>query len=232
MSARQKSHFSPELFRFLRGLNKNNRRDWFIAHKEEWLAQARDPMLRFVAEVALRLPEISPHFLADPRPVGGSMFRIHRDVRFAKDKSPYKTHVAAHFPHLESENVHCPGFYLHLAPGEVFFGAGIWQPDGAALARIRAGIAADPRGWKRVAGATALAQRGLTVSGESLKRPPRGFDAEHPCVEDLKRKDFCVAATAGESEACAPEFLDWFLDRCRASTPYLQFLCTSLDVPF
>lgn len=226
------AHFAPATFRFLRALARNNRREWFEEHREEWLGRVRDPMLRFVADVALGLPRISAQFLADPRPVGGSMFRIHRDVRFSKDKSPYKTHVAAHFPHLQSDDVHCPGFYLHLEPGEVFFGAGIWRPDTAALRRIRGRIAADPRGWQKVGGEAALAARGLAAAGESLKRPPRGFDPAHPCVGDLMRKDFCVASTAGEAEACAPEFLDWFLARCRAAAPYVRWTCEALDLPF
>ncbi|MDA1260073.1 MAG: DUF2461 domain-containing protein [Planctomycetota bacterium] len=225
-------HFGPELFRFLQNLQRNNQREWFNEHKQDWLAHARDPMLRFVADLALRLPKLSPNFLADPRPVGGSMFRIYRDVRFSKDKSPYKTHLAAHFPHLQYEDVHCPGFYLHLAPGEVFFGAGIWQPDGPSLARIRARIVEDPKAWQKVAGEAALAKAGLRATGESLKRPPRGFDAEHPYIEDLKRKDFCVAVTSDELTACAPDFLDWFVARCRASTPYVKWLCDCLEVPF
>ncbi len=225
-------YFSKETFRFLRTLQRNNRRDWFEAHKAEWLTHARDPMLRFIADFALRIGKLSPHFLADPRPVGGSMFRIYRDVRFAKDKSPYKTHVAAHFPHVESEDVHCPGFYLHLEPGEVFFAAGIWHPDAQALAKIRTTIVRDPAAWLRVAGERPLAKAELRTSGESLKRPPRGFDVEHACIEDLKRKDFCVVSTADEAAACAPDFLDWFTGRCRAATPYVQWLCASLDQPF
>lgn len=232
MSGAQTPHFGPQTFRFLRSLARNNRRDWFEAHRDEWLTHARDPMLRFIADFALRLPRISPHFLADPRPSGGSMFRIHRDVRFAKDKRPYKTHVAAHFPHLTADDVHCPGFYLHLAPGEVFFGAGIWRPDAAALARIRARIVADPARWRRVAGEAALARSGLHATGETLQRPPRGHDPAHPCIEDLKRKDFCVAAIADEAAACAPDFLDWYTARCRAAAPYLKWLCDCLEVPF
>ena len=91
------AYFTPRLFDFLRELKANNSRDWFLAHKSAYEFDAREPMLRFIEDFGPRLRRISKHYLADPRPVGGSMFRIHRDVRFSRDKSPYKTHVAAHF---------------------------------------------------------------------------------------------------------------------------------------
>src|SRR5262249_43032298 len=119
--------FSPATFKFLRELEANNRREWFNANKERYLRDARDPMLEFIAAFAPRLRKISARFVADPSPSGGSMFRIYRDTRFSKDKSPYKTHVAAHFQHASSgEEMMAPGFYVSLAPGECFMGAGLW----------------------------------------------------------------------------------------------------------
>ena len=103
-------HFTPRLFKFLRQLKRNNSRDWFQANKERYIADVQQPMLRFIADFAGPLAKISKQFDADPRPVGGSMFRIHRDVRFSRDKSPYKTHVSAHFRHkATSKDVHGPG---------------------------------------------------------------------------------------------------------------------------
>ncbi len=102
--------FSPGFFRFLRELKANNRREWFEANKQRYEAEVKGPMLRFIAEFGARLRTVSKHFDADPRPVGGSMFRIYRDTRFAKDKSPYKTAVAEHFPHRAGgKDVHAPG---------------------------------------------------------------------------------------------------------------------------
>ena len=102
-------HFTPRLFKFLRDLKRNNERPWFQANKERYIADVQQPLLRFIADFATPLRKIAPAFDADPRPSGGSMFRIYRDTRFAKDKSPYKTHVAAHFRHKQtSSDVHAP----------------------------------------------------------------------------------------------------------------------------
>src|SRR5918996_3776624 len=141
--------FGPELFRFLRDLEANNDRTWFNANKDRYEREVRDPALDFVEDFAPRLAEISQHFVADPRPSGGSLFRIHRDTRFSKDKSPYKTHVGIHFRHERAKDVHAPGFYLHLEPRSVFVGAGIWHPNSPTLAKIRAAIADDAEAWLR-----------------------------------------------------------------------------------
>jgi uncharacterized protein (TIGR02453 family) len=153
------------------------------------------------------------------------MFRIHRDVRFARDKSPYKTHAAAQFRHREGRDVHVPGFYLHLEPGNVFTGAGLWHPDGPTLAKIRGAIVDDPDGWKQ-------ASRSLTLGGENLKRPPRGFDPEHPMVEDLKRKDFVCFTELGHAVACSAGFLERFTETCRTASPFVRFLTEAVDLEF
>src|SRR3954470_11458148 len=140
--------FSPELFAFLRELATNNDREWFTAHKTRYVAEVQEPALAFIEDVGLRLPEVSRHLVADPRTVGGSMFRIHRDVRFSKDKSPYKTHVGIQFRHERTRDVHAPGFYLHLAPDSVFLACGTWRPDRDTLQAIRTAIAARPERWQ------------------------------------------------------------------------------------
>ena len=126
---RASAHFTPVLFEFLSDLSENNNREWFQANKDRYERDVRDRLVQFVADFDSRLTEISPHMVADPRPSGGSVFRIYRDVRFSKDKSPYKTNAAIHFRHEVGRKVHGPGFYLHLQPGSVFTGAGIWRPD-------------------------------------------------------------------------------------------------------
>src|SRR5215468_7255521 len=141
--------FAPALFRFLRDLRKNNDRDWFTAHKDVYERDVKEPALAFISAFAPALRRISPHLVADARPVGGSMFRLHRDVRFSNDKRPYKTHVGIQFRHAKAEGAHAPGFYLHLEPGDVFAGAGIWQPDGAVLSEVRDAIAESPARWAR-----------------------------------------------------------------------------------
>ena len=132
-----KAHVTPELFEFFRQLKRNNNREWFQKNKARYEERVRDPLLELVADFEPHLHKISPHLVADSRPVGGSLFRIYRDVRFSKDKTPYKTAAGVRFPHEECKDVHAPGFYLHLEPGEVFAGAGIWRPDAATLRRVR-----------------------------------------------------------------------------------------------
>ena len=222
--------FSPALFRFLRDLRKSNDRDWFLAHKERYESDVRDPALRFVAEFAARLRRISPSLVADPRPVGGSLFRIHRDVRFAKDKRPYKTHVGIHFRHAASQvGAHAPGLYLHLEPGDVFAGAGIWRPDGATLSEVRDAIAASPAAWRRAVTGREFAAR-WALSGESLQRVPRGYDPDHPEATDLKRKSYIAITGFSERDACAADFSERLEHAWRASTPLLRFLTRALEL--
>src|SRR5262245_47499561 len=139
-----KTHFRRELFRFLEALRRNNDRAWFTANKDRYEREVRDPMLAFVAELAAPLANITRWGLADSSPAGGSLFRIYLDVRFSKDKSPSMTHVAAQFRHRAGRDVHAPGFYIHLEPGQVFAGAGLWHPEPDALQTVRSAIARDP----------------------------------------------------------------------------------------
>jgi len=223
--------FSPELFAFLRELRDNNDRDWFKANKARYEEVVLEPALQFVAAFAPRLEKISRHMVANPRPIGGSVFRIYRDVRFSRDKSPYKTHAAINFRHEAARSAHSPVYYLHLEPGNVFAASGVWHPDAKSLAAIRAGIAADPRGWRRITRGKGFAER-FQVLGDSLKRAPAGYAADHPLIEDLKRKDFVAVAALDERAATSPGFLDEFTATSQASASYLRFLCNALQLPF
>ena len=187
------AHFSPALFEFLAELSMNNNREWFQANKARYERDVRNPLLEFVADFGERLRTISPHMVADPRASGGSMFRIYRDVRFSKDKSPYKTNAGAHFRHEVGREVHGPGFYLHLQPGSVYAGAGIWMPNSATLGKIRGAIVENPGRWERIIGDEAFSSR-FNLEGDSLKRAPKGIDPDHPLIElpeaqVLRRRD-------------------------------------------
>ena len=138
--------FSPSFFGFFKDLKAHNERAWFEAHKERFRATVQAQMSDFIAAMAPELKKISKEFIADPRPNGGSMFRIHRDVRFSRDKRPYKEHAACQFRHRFARDVHAPGFYVHLAPGEVFVGGGLWMPE---RTRWRVREASCCRLWKR-----------------------------------------------------------------------------------
>jgi uncharacterized protein (TIGR02453 family) len=219
-------YFSPRLFQFLKQLRRNNRRAWFLKHKAEYEEFARQPCLRFITDLQLRLREISPWLMANPKPVGGSLFRIYRDVRFSKDKSPYKTHVGMHFQHAGArETVHAPGLYLHLEPGQCFLAGGVWQPDPRSLARIRDAVAWKPEEWRK-------ANRGLELGGDTLSRAPRGYPADHPLIEDLKRRDFVASVELSQGKICGGRFMSDFLQSARKMTPLLQFLCEAEKVRF
>jgi len=224
-------HFTPAVFKFLRDLRANNSRDWFHANKPRFLAEARDPALSFIVDFGADLHRLSPHFRADPRPVGGSLFRIYRDVRFAKDKSPYKTHVGLHFRHEAGKTAYTPGFYLHLEPGGSFVGMGLWHPDNPTLKLIRDAVVADPGAWKKAVGGAAF-KRHFTVSGDSLKRPPRGYDPDHPLVDVLKLKDFTAFAPLTQAQITGPDFVKTFAGLCRDGAPLVRFICQALNQPF
>src|SRR5205807_6149668 len=137
---------------------------------------------------------------------GGSMFRVHRDVRFSPDKSPYKTHAAARFAHTAGRDIHAPVYYFHLAPGEIFLAAGLWHPEPETLAKIRDTIVKQPQKWKRAVSDAAFKSHWDLGDGDKLTRPPKGYDPEHPMIEDLKRRSFAAGAELSEAEACSPQF--------------------------
>lgn len=226
-----KRSFSPALFSFLRELRRNNNREWFAANKRRYEDAVLEPAIEFIADFAPFLREISPHFRADARPTGGSLFRIYRDTRFSRDKTPFKTHAALQFRHRLARDAHAPGFYLHLEPGNVMAAVGIWHPDGATLRKIRDAIVAEPKRWTRITRGKPFA--GLyRLGGDSVKRPPHGYDAEHPLIEDLKRKDFYGFTALPEKAVTSEGFLESYASMCRAGAPLARFLCEAIGVPF
>ena len=223
-------HFSPALFRFLKELEQNNNRDWFQANKSRYEDLIKEPALQFIADFSRPLSKISSEFEAIPKAVGGSLFRIYRDVRFSKDKTPYKTHVGIHFRHRQHKDAHAPGFYLHIEKGGCFAGAGIWRPASQDAKKIREGIVANPTAWRRATGRKF--SETFTLQGQSLVRPPRGFDADHSLIEDLKRKDFISVAQLTQKSVTSTELLADFSALCATAKPMVRHLCTSLGVPF
>ena len=222
--------FDDELYEFIADLADNNERAWFNENKQRYEAAVKDPALAFIADFAPRLATISEHMRAIPKSQGGSLFRIYRDTRFSKDKTPYKTHVGLHFKHARAKDAHAPGFYLHLEPGGSFFGAGIWHPDGPSVKRIRAAIDTQRSAWTGVR--KKLDKAGLELGGESLKRIPKGYDKEHPLADDLKRKDFIVSCEIEESVVLGDGLMDHFVGLCEGAVPLASFLCGALEVEF
>lgn len=220
------AYFSAAFFQFLRELKTHNNRDWFEKNRDRYEARVKDPMLRFIAGFGTPLRRISPYFEADARPTGGSMFRIYRDIRFSKDKSPYKTHAGAHFPHRHTgRDAHAPGFYLHLEPGRSIGGGGLWHPDAAALKKVRDRIIARPKEWAAV-------RRRVDVEGETLKRVPAGYDPAHPFAEDLKLKDYYAMEGFSDRHVLAGDFMNRYVNVCRRTAPLMEFLTAALGLPW
>lgn len=224
-------YFGPEFFKFLKQLEQHNDRDWFLANKDRFEKDVRDPFLHFLDDLRPGLRKISPNFVVDSRPVGGSMWRIYRDTRFSKDKTPYKTAIAAHFEHVRGKSGSTPGFYLHLEPGKSGVGAGVWHPEPPALKRIRDAIASDPKGWSQ---ATAQGKSGSACGfiGESLKRPPPGYDAAHPFIEDIKRKDFAASVSLTDRVVTSADCMDAVLEAYRSIAPFTRFLTEAVRLAF
>jgi uncharacterized protein (TIGR02453 family) len=224
---RSKAQVTSRTFRFLTELAENNDREWFAANKQRYLDELRDPLLDWIEAFAPKLRKLSAHMLADPRPVGGSLFRVYRDTRFSKDKRPYKTHAGLSFRHADGRDVHGPIFYLHLEPGRIFTAAGLWHPPSETLRQVRDAIVAHPERWKR-----ATRGRGCAIDdgGESLKRAPRGYDPEHPLVEELKRKSFTASTEFMQKQACAVDFADRVASAYRSATPLMQFLTSAVGL--
>jgi uncharacterized protein (TIGR02453 family) len=223
--------FTPALFDFLRELRLNNEREWFHHNKARYEADVRDPALLFIEAIGPSLRKLSGHLVADPRPVGGSLFRVHRDIRFSSDKSPYKTAVGMSFGHDQGRMGAAPGLYLHLEPGDSFGGGGVHMPDAAALTRVRDAIVGNTAGWKRVVSDQRF---GLMYGnmGEALKRAPQGYDADHPFVDDLKRKGHTWHVSFSEADVCAPRFMDAYVEACGAAGAFHRFMAKALGVPW
>ena len=223
--------FSPASFDFLKKLDANNNRAWFDRHRQEYEDAVRTPALDFIAAMAGDIEALSPHFLAVPRKVGGSLMRVHRDVRFGKDKRPFKTNIGIQFRHFQGKDVHAPGFYVHLEPKECFLGVGIWHPDAPALGRIRAAIAENSAAWI-TASRDKKFSRTYELAGDSLTNAPRGYAKDHPLLADLKRKDFIAITGFSSGLATSARFQPEVVKSFRSSVPFMAFLCRALELPF
>jgi uncharacterized protein (TIGR02453 family) len=212
-------YFDEDTFAFLCELRSHNDREWFNANKARYERSVKEPVLAFVTDAGPELRKLSKNLVADPRPVGGSMFRIYRDVRFSKDKSPYKTHVGVHFP--LGMGMSGPGYYLHLEPGSCAVAAGMWMPEPAKLQEIRSAIAARPADWRKASG-------DLSPDENALKRPPRGFDPEHPMIEDLKRKSFTGSLRLSDGQMQRADVMKTFIGRSRELAPLMRFLAAAV----
>lgn len=223
--------FEPELLEFLSGLRRHNTKAWFDAHRSDYETYYREAFVRFVAEFGERLPKISRYLVADPRPTGGSVMRIYRDIRFSKDKSPYRTYTVVHFGHRDGGEGTSPGLFLYVDAQEVSAGGGLWHPEPATAKAIRTAIHKDPKGWT-AATRTAAFRRKFELTGESLKRVPPGFPPESPLGEDLRRKDYVASSDLTTKQLTSPGFLDTYEGVARSVAPLMRFLCRATGLRY
>jgi uncharacterized protein (TIGR02453 family) len=216
---------------FLSQLAANNDREWFAQNKARYEEQVLDVALRFIQSMQDPLEQIAPHFTAIPQRVGGSLMRVYRDTRFSKNKQPYKTNIGIQFRHQQAKDVHSPGYYVHIDPGQVFVGVGMWRPDPDSLRAIRERIVAKPADWSSAL-ADSKFRRHFALGGESLSRPPRGFDKDHELIDDIKRTSFIAVRDLEVEDCLVPQFQRKVEASFAAATPFMQFLCKAVGVPF
>ena len=216
---------------FLEELRANNNREWFEENKSRYEALVREPALDLITAMGPRLAKLSDQFVAVPKKVGGSMMRVYKDTRFSRDKTPYKTNIGIQFRHALGKDVHAPGYYLHIDPTECFVGVGLWHPEAEPLAAIRRRIFEQPAAWKKVRDQASFAEQ-FKLGGESLRRPPKGYDETTPGIEDIKRKDFIASCELSAADIHLNNFVDLVASRFRTATPFMRFLCQAVRVPF
>ena len=224
-------YFTKQTFAFLSALAENNTRAWFEEHKQDYEDRVRTPALDFIAAMAEELPAISKHFRALPKKVGGSLMRVQRDTRFSPDKTPYKSNIGIHFRHEVGKDVHAPGYYVHIEPGECFVGVGLWRPDADALFRMREAIIEKGDAWVAARDDGAF-RRHFSLEGDALTNAPRGFARDHLLVEDLKRKDFIGLAGLSDASVASEKLRVLVVERFRQAEPVMRFLCEALDLRF
>ncbi len=224
-------HFTPESLQFLSDLSENNSREWFTPRKAQYEALVRDPFLALIEAMQPALAKISPHFRADPKPIGGSLFRLYRDARFSNDKSPYKPWAGARFFHERAKLSPAPSFYLHIAPGNSFVGGGIWHPQPPTQRKIREFILENPSSWVEATQGAQFKSH-FSLGGDTLVRPPRGFDANHPLINDIKRKDFVAARPLTDAQVCHSGLLTQVATCSASCAPLIDYLCAALELEF
>ena len=222
---------SSRLFRFLRELKKNNDREWFAENKSRYEMDVRDPAVELVAAMEKPLGKAAPFLQVVPKRHGGSVMRIYRDTRFSKDKLPYKTNVGISIRHQAFGDIHAPGIYIHLEPGDCFLGAGVWRPESKVLAAIRSRIDGEPKVWTRARDNKSFRERFEWV-GESLKTSPRDYDKSHPLINDLKRKDFIAITPISEKELTSDKAVSLLISRIKTAKPIMNFLCDAIELPY
>jgi len=219
MPATSTPRFTPATLKFLRALKRNNRREWFNAHRDAYENHVRQPMTTIVEQLAEDFRAFAPELVASPRL---SMYRIYRDTRFSENKAPYKTHVAAVFPTRGLAKHEGAGLYFHVSPTEVWIGGGMYAPQPPQLHAVREHIAADIHRLRKIVDAPAFKQ--IAIEGDRLQRVPRGFAPDHEAADYLKYRNFIAGCEFPPTLAASPSFYRTLLKVFRQVAPLARFL--------
>lgn len=217
--------FPPECLEFYRGLRENNTTAWFAAHRADYDEHVLAPARSFITALGDRLYPVAPGINADPR-VNRSLFRINRDTRFSRDKTPFKTHLGMWFWEGMGPRMECSGFYIHLEPDLCMVGTGIYRFTDDLRDRYRARVM-DPRHGAALRDAVdeALASGPYTLGGVRYKRVPRGYDPDHPNARFLLHDGFWAGLeVAPPEELFTPAFTDWCFEHCLNVLPVHRWL--------
>ena len=226
--------FTAETLRFFKQLAAHNNKEWFEAHRDDYENNVREPMRDLVEELDVRFARFAPEIGGDPK---RSMFRINRDIRFSKDKSPYKTNAGCWFHHrsasrkVGSEAAEgSAGFYFHLQPGKSFIGAGVWMPPRPQLNKLRSAIAEKPEGFVRMV--QSLPKRFGGVSDEgALKRMPRGYSEDHPAAKWLKYQSFTTGRSLTDAQVTSTKLPALLEREYEAMLPLVRWVNGAFGLP-
>ena len=213
--------FHPEMFRFFAALKRNNRREWFQARKHLYEQHVKAPMQELVAALNSELVRFAPEYVTEPKK---AIFRIYRDTRFSHDKTPYKTNQGAAFSRHGPGHLQTGGFYFSVSNHEVEIAGGIWHPSPETMFLVRTHIAATHREFRRILADKKSRKLLGDLQGDELTRAPKGFDAAHPALDLIKKKDWILDTTLKASLATTPKLYREILDRFRAMAPLIEYL--------
>ena len=224
--------FTPAALTFFRQLATHNEKPWFEAHRQDYETQVRQPMSEMIEELNARFSRFAPEMGGDPK---RSMFRIYRDTRFSKDKTPYKTHAACWFNHRKAShkvggeaNEGSAGYYFHLQPGgKSFVGSGVWMPPRPQLNKLRDAIADDPRGFDRMVKSLPKRFGGLSEE-QVLKRMPRGFPEDHPAAKWLRHQSFTTGRSFTDAQVTSSRLTALVAQEFEAMLPLVRWLNKAL----
>ncbi|HLK62003.1 MAG TPA: DUF2461 domain-containing protein [Bryobacteraceae bacterium] len=213
--------FPSEAITFFRGLARNNNRDWFLPRKPLFEEKVKRPMWELVEALNASMKEFAPNYVTDP---AKAIYRFYRDTRFSKDKSPYKDHIAASFPHRTLVSDGAAGYYVALSHKNVGVGGGIYMTVPATLLAVRNHIAQHPAEFRKLVDARGVRALFGEMQGEQLSRVPKGFAKDHPAEDLLRRKQFLWYAELPVELATTKELFGEVKKRFRAMAPFMDFL--------